>query len=130
MRSASDLKPILIGKVAPNLSLEKKDGERFKRHDFDSEYMVIFFWQKGCNHCKEARIQVKKDFEKLKALNVDLLTFLFYHLKRKFGIMWTLIFQTNGLTQALHPKLTQISLPIKLSRYLNKDKTIFCLFLK
>lgn len=74
IRNANDLKPILVGKVAPNLKLEQKNGIQFNLHDLNSKYIVLFFYQEGCTYCKNAGEQFKTDFEKLAALDVDIVS--------------------------------------------------------
>ncbi len=69
----SILKPLLLGKVAPNIELlavpaehfkaAKNDtalkkyphiGQLFKIHSIPAEYTVLFFWEANCSHCKKA----------------------------------------------------------------------------
>jgi peroxiredoxin len=58
---ATALKPLLIGKKAPNITVFKRNGEPFTLHDLKSEYTLIVFWAPDCGHCK-------KELPKLKAL--------------------------------------------------------------
>ncbi len=74
IRNANDLKPILVGKVAPNLKLQQKNGIQFNLHDLNSKYIVLFFYQQGCSYCANAAKQFKTDYEKLAALDVDLVS--------------------------------------------------------
>lgn len=50
--NANELKPTLIGKIAPNVQLERRDGVKFKLHDIKSEYTILYFWAYDCGHCK------------------------------------------------------------------------------
>lgn len=61
VKNANTLRPILIGKTAPDLELYKADGSTMKMHDLDAEYTVLFFWDPECGHCKKS-IPFIKDF--------------------------------------------------------------------
>ncbi len=49
---AVTLRPILIGKIAPDLKLYKESGEELTLHSIKSDYTVLFFWDPECGHCK------------------------------------------------------------------------------
>lgn len=51
---AETLRPILIGKTAPDLELYKQNGESIRISDIDAEYTVLFFWAPDCGHCKKS----------------------------------------------------------------------------
>lgn len=51
--NAERLKPILIGKKAPDIELTKRDGGKVKLHDIQSPYTVLFFFDPECSHCKK-----------------------------------------------------------------------------
>ncbi len=51
--NAKRLEPILIGKIAPNIQLEKRDGTKFSLYDVDADYTVLYFWAWDCGHCKK-----------------------------------------------------------------------------
>ncbi|MFW6246260.1 MAG: redoxin domain-containing protein [Tangfeifania sp.] len=42
----------LIGKTAPNLTLESFDGEYFTLHDVEADYTVLVIYEPDCSHCK------------------------------------------------------------------------------
>lgn len=52
--NANKLEPTLIGKIAPNISLQKKEGTKVTLHDINSPYTILFFWDPECGHCKKA----------------------------------------------------------------------------
>lgn len=72
IENANGLKPTLIGKIAPDIKLEKKDGATFNLHDIQSKYTVLYFWRFDCGHCQESTPVVKKFYEKFKDKGVTL----------------------------------------------------------
>ncbi len=52
--NAEKLEPLLIGKIAPNIQMEDKDGNPMQLHDFKSPLTVLFFWDPDCGHCKKS----------------------------------------------------------------------------
>ena len=70
--NAKKLKPLLIGKIAPDIQLEKRDGTPTSLHKVDAEYTVLYFWRYDCGHCKESTPAMKAFYEKFKDRNVKL----------------------------------------------------------
>ena len=58
--NAARLRPILIGKIAPNIQLEKRDGTKFSLYDVDADYTVLWFWAWDCGHCKKSSPDMAK----------------------------------------------------------------------
>ncbi len=54
LAQAETLRPILIGKIAPDLKLYKESGEAVTLHSIKAKYTVLFFWDPECGHCKKA----------------------------------------------------------------------------
>ncbi len=52
--NANRLEPILIGKIAPNITVKDKNNQPHALWDVDSDYTVLFFWDPECGHCKKA----------------------------------------------------------------------------
>jgi peroxiredoxin len=52
--NANRLEPILIGKIAPNITVKTKDNKPMALWDVDADYTVLFFWDPECGHCKKA----------------------------------------------------------------------------
>ena len=42
IKNANTLEPILIGKIAPDIELEKEDKSPISLHDVDSEYTILY----------------------------------------------------------------------------------------
>lgn len=47
------LKPLLIGKYAPNLTLKDSSMRDVTLYDMTSPYTIIYFWDYNCSHCKK-----------------------------------------------------------------------------
>jgi thiol-disulfide isomerase/thioredoxin len=66
------LKPILIGKVAPNIAVQRKDGTTISLHDVKSDFTVLFFWDPECGHCKKSIPDVVKFYDKFSSKGVEI----------------------------------------------------------
>ncbi len=53
-KNADEFAPILIGKKAPNVRLQKPDNEWMYIHDVEADFTVIYFWDPDCGHCKKS----------------------------------------------------------------------------
>ncbi|MEM1219010.1 MAG: redoxin domain-containing protein [Bacteroidota bacterium] len=69
--NAKRLKPLLIGKTAPNIEMETQGKEKIWLHDFESPYTVLFFWDPGCGHCKKSMPDMVKFYEAYKDRGVE-----------------------------------------------------------
>ena len=54
MAQAESLRPILIGKVVPDLTFYKEGGEPVSIHSIKADYTILFFWDPECGHCKKS----------------------------------------------------------------------------
>ena len=52
--NAKRLEPILIGKIAPNITVMDRNNQPHSLWDVDADYTVLFFWAPDCGHCKKA----------------------------------------------------------------------------
>ncbi|MFN3850356.1 MAG: redoxin domain-containing protein [Spirosomataceae bacterium] len=52
-KRAAILKPLLIGKVIPNMTATDLSGKEISLHDLDSRYTILYIYSLNCNHCKE-----------------------------------------------------------------------------
>lgn len=69
--NAEKLKPTLIGKTAPNITLEKRDKQRINLHDVASPYTILFIWDPDCGHCKKSMPDVKQFYQDYKDKGVE-----------------------------------------------------------
>lgn len=52
--NARRLAPILIGRVAPNITVMDRKNQPHALWDVDADFTVLFFWATDCSHCKKA----------------------------------------------------------------------------
>jgi thiol-disulfide isomerase/thioredoxin len=65
-KNAASLRPILIGKIAPDIRMTRRDGSKIALHEIESPYTVLMFWSPDCGHCKKAMPKVLEFFEAFK----------------------------------------------------------------
>lgn len=70
---ARALKPLLIDKIAPDITVFKKDGTPVSLHSISADYIVLFIWAPDCGHCKSSMPHVLKFYEEYKNKSVELL---------------------------------------------------------
>ncbi|MCB0639583.1 MAG: redoxin domain-containing protein, partial [Lewinella sp.] len=70
--NANRLRPLLIGRVAPDIRMERRDGSAISLHDVDAEYTVLYFWRYDCGHCKESTPHMKEFYEAFHDRGVEL----------------------------------------------------------
>lgn len=61
--NAAKLKPLLIGKTAPDILMQYKDGSKIALHDVESPYTVLYFWRYDCGHCKKSTPHLKAFYD-------------------------------------------------------------------
>ncbi len=64
--NARRLEPILIGKIAPNITVKDRHDQPVSLWDVDADYTVLFFWAPDCSHCKKAAPFMVEFAEKFK----------------------------------------------------------------
>jgi thiol-disulfide isomerase/thioredoxin len=72
IENAKALEPLLIGKTAPNLLLQTRDGKPVQLHEVQADYTVLYFWRHDCGHCKKSTPYLKEFQEKYKDRGVRL----------------------------------------------------------
>jgi thiol-disulfide isomerase/thioredoxin len=74
MVRVSELKPLLIGTPAPPLlGLENPDGAPVTLDAFTSRFLIVYFWDPGCSHCKETTPKLFQQYPELKAMGADVI---------------------------------------------------------
>jgi peroxiredoxin len=68
---ARKLKPLLIGKTAPDIYLER-EGQTKMLSQIQSPWTVLYFWRYDCGHCKESMPSMKKFFDTFKDKGITL----------------------------------------------------------
>jgi thiol-disulfide isomerase/thioredoxin len=64
--NARRLEPILIGKIAPNITVTDRNNKPHNLWDVDADYTVLFFWAPDCGHCKKIAPHIVEFAKKFK----------------------------------------------------------------
>ncbi len=72
VKTAKEFKPLLIGKKAPNMTLQTMDGKDLSLYDLDAEYTVVYFWDPKCGHCKKSAPLMVDFYNKFKDKGVEM----------------------------------------------------------
>lgn len=78
--NAKSLEPLLIGKSAPDIELQTKEGEKLRLHDIDAKYTILYIWRYDCGVCKKSTPDMKAFYEEFKDKGVEIYAVCF-----KFG---------------------------------------------
>ena len=92
--NAKTLKPILIGKIAPDIKMRKKDKTPIALHEIDSKYTVLFFWDPDCGHCKKSMPEMIKFYEDYKPKGVEVFS-VCTKVMDKVSMCWDTIEEKN-----------------------------------
>ncbi|MCX6269901.1 MAG: DUF5106 domain-containing protein [Bacteroidetes bacterium] len=65
-KRAQKLKPILIGKVAPNMIMQDTSLNIVSMHNITAKYTILYFWDPECGHCKTESPKLKKFYDDFK----------------------------------------------------------------
>ena len=52
VRAAEAIKPTLIGSIAPDIALERRDSSVVTLHRIEAPLLVLIFWDPDCSHCQ------------------------------------------------------------------------------
>lgn len=109
---ADGLRPILIGKNAPEITVMQQDGTPLNLYDIESEYLVIIFWAPDCGHCKKAMPKLINMYDDIKSKGGEVLA-VCSKLLEKEETCWTYINENgtnlwlNGTDKYLRSKFKQ-----------------------
>jgi thiol-disulfide isomerase/thioredoxin len=70
--NADELRPILIGKIMPDIITYKEDNSPVRLYDIKSPYTVVIFWAPDCGHCKKIMPNVVEFYQKNKNKGVKM----------------------------------------------------------
>jgi thiol-disulfide isomerase/thioredoxin len=68
------LKPNLIGNVARDLKMETETGEWISLHQVNAKYIVLYFWETDCGHCKKTTPMLYDIYKKNKDKGLEVFT--------------------------------------------------------
>lgn len=66
LTNAAELKPLLLGKRAPDIQLKNRAGLEFNLHSIKAEYTILYFWRFDCPQCKKTTPAMKELFDEFK----------------------------------------------------------------
>ncbi len=72
IENGEKLNPLLLGKTAPNIKMQTKEGEEVELHSFQADYTVLFFWDPDCGHCKKATPKLLEFHKKFNGKGVEI----------------------------------------------------------
>jgi protein-disulfide isomerase len=59
IKRANALRPVLIGKTAPEMILIDTLNNAVSLHRLSADYIIIYFWDPDCSHCKKETPQLR-----------------------------------------------------------------------
>jgi thiol-disulfide isomerase/thioredoxin len=75
IKSANELRPTLLGKIAPDIRVRTRDNTPVNLHSLQAEYTVLIFWAPDCGHCKKAMPKLKEFYQVYGNTGVELVAF-------------------------------------------------------
>jgi len=131
IKTAKEFKPLLIGKKAPNITMQNLEGEDIKLYDMDADYTVLYIWAPDCGHCKKMAPHVVDFYEKYKDKGVEIFAIctkdkgkkecMEFIEEKNFGAFTNVLAMTN---QQLYYRLKYRIKSTPIIYVLDKDKTI------
>ena len=70
--NANTIRPLLIGKKAPNIRMKRRDGTPVELYGVDAKYTVLYFWKYDCGSCKKSTPVMAEFYEKWKDKGVEI----------------------------------------------------------
>ncbi len=70
--NARKLEPLLIGKIAPDIRMQTREGRSISLHEFEAPYTVLFFWDPDCGHCKKSMPDMIDFYQQYKDKGVEI----------------------------------------------------------
>ena len=65
------LKPNLIGRVSADLRMQTQQGNFINLHQVKADYIILYFYEPGCGHCKTVTPQLWSIYEKYRKNGVE-----------------------------------------------------------
>jgi thiol-disulfide isomerase/thioredoxin len=65
------IRPNLIGAKARDLTMNTFNNVYVSLHDIDKDFVIIYFWEPDCGHCKEATPKLKSYYDKARGNGIE-----------------------------------------------------------
>lgn len=92
---AARLEPLLIGRKAPDIFGFSASGQRIALHEVEADYLVLYFWESDCSHCRRETPILKDVYRTHKengldvfAMNVEVDTDKWQNAVESYGLTW------------------------------------------
>jgi len=130
--NADKLRDVLLGKIAPDVTLYTEAGKEVRLHEIESPYTVLVFWAPDCGHCKKSMAAVVEFDEKFKSKGVSTVSICTKHMD-KTASCWEFVKEKNmegfayNLADEYHRSRFQVKYNIRTTPQifiLDKDKKI------
>lgn len=73
------LKPILIGKKAPKLTLSDPNNQPVSLYDISKDFTILYFYDVDCSHCKKSTPVLKKFYDERKSEGIEVMAIYTQH---------------------------------------------------
>lgn len=71
LSAIASVAPTLIGKTAPNFTVQRADDSDISLYDIEAPYTVLFFWAPNCSHCQKSMPALKDFYNKYSQSGVE-----------------------------------------------------------
>ena len=84
----------LIGLQAKDLVMDSYNGTYVSLYDIDKDFVILYFWEPSCSHCKEATPKLAEYYKKAKNQGIEVFAVCTTDEKEA----WSKFIQDNNLT--------------------------------
>lgn len=97
---ADKIRPLLIGKKAPNIKATTRQGEPVELYDIAAEFTILYFWRYDCGACKKSTPHMKTLYEKWKDQGLQIFAVCVKQ-EKEIGNCWEYV-EEQGVEDWLH----------------------------
>ena len=72
VENARRLEPLLIGKKAPDIEMQRPDGSPVSLYAVEAPITILYFWRYDCSHCQKSTPHMKAFYEAYKDRGVKI----------------------------------------------------------
>jgi thiol-disulfide isomerase/thioredoxin len=100
VEDADKVRPLLIGKQAPNIKATTRQGEAIELYDVAAEFTILYFWRFDCGACKKSTPHMKALQEKWKDKGLKVFAVCVKQ-EKEIGNCWEYV-EEQGVGEWLH----------------------------